>query len=280
MTSGQLFEIPITSSSSPSKGINKIVCGSPAPQVYLLTFTAPPDNRLITPFCQAFLLALDIIEFSYPPGVVITTSGIAKFYSNGLDLEHAVNTEGYWRNSLYKLFKRLVTYPMPTIALINGHAFAGGLMLAMYHDYRIFNPSRGFLCLNELDFGYPLKPAMSVIFRQKIPYPAVYRSLVLEAKRFGSKDALEGGIVDGLGALQEALDLVRERKLTEKGKTSIYGLMKAEMYRDTVDLLDGHDREEKRDRNLIEEDEARKKVGQLLVREWEGRSKHINSSKL
>ena len=33
---------------------------------------------------------------------------------------------------------------MPTIALLNGHAFAGGLMLAMHHDYRIMNPSKGF----------------------------------------------------------------------------------------------------------------------------------------
>src|SRR5271168_965770 len=97
---------------------------------------------------------------------------------------------------------------MPTIALVNGHAFAGGLMLAMFHDYRIVNPSRGFLCLNELEFGAPLKPAMSSIFRQKIPYPATYRSLVLEAKRFSGNEALEGGIVDGLGAIEEVLALV------------------------------------------------------------------------
>src|SRR5213082_3290865 len=99
---------------------------------------------------------------------------------------------------------------MPTIALINGHAFAGGLMLAMHHDYRIFNPSRGFLCLNELDFGVPLKPSMSSLFRQKLPYPSAYRSLVLEAKRFGGKDALEAGLVDGLGGMEEVMGLIKE----------------------------------------------------------------------
>ena len=50
---------------------------------------------------------------------------------------------------------------MPTIALMNGHAFAAGLMLAMFHDYRVMNPHRGFVCLNELEFGAHL-PAPSM----------------------------------------------------------------------------------------------------------------------
>lgn len=113
---------------------------------------------MTTSFCQAFLLALDIVEFTLAPGVLVTTSAIPKFYSNGLDFEHAGKTEGFFPNCLYKLWGRLLTYPMPTVALMPGHAFAAGLMTAMYHDYRVFNPSRGFLCLNELEFGAPLKP--------------------------------------------------------------------------------------------------------------------------
>ena len=103
-----LFELPIISPST-GKPAGSIVCTCRAPQVYLLTFTAPPDNRMVTGFCQALLLALDIIEFSHPPGVVITTSSITKFYSNGLDLEHAGSTEGFWTDSLFKLFRRLLT---------------------------------------------------------------------------------------------------------------------------------------------------------------------------
>lgn len=75
------------------------------------------------------------------------------------------------------------SYPMPTIALINGHGFAGALMTAMMHDYRIMNPTKGYLCLNEVDLGVPLRPAMSSIFRQKCS-PTVYRTLVLEGRRF------------------------------------------------------------------------------------------------
>lgn len=100
-------------------------------QQHALTPTDGADNRLTTPFCQALLLALDIVEARHPPGVVITTSGIDKFYSNGLDLAHADRTPGFFGESLYALWRRLATFPMPTVAWVNGHAFAGGMMLAM-----------------------------------------------------------------------------------------------------------------------------------------------------
>ena len=56
-------------------------------------------------------------------------------------------------------------------------------MLAMMHDYRIMNPHRGYICLNEVELGVPLRPPMSSVFRQKVT-PQTYRTLVLEAKRF------------------------------------------------------------------------------------------------
>ena len=160
-------------------------------------------------------------------------------------------------------------YPMPTIALVNGHAFAGGFMVAMYHDYRIFNPSRGFLCLNELDLGMPLQPPMSSIFRQKITAPHVYRSLVLEATRFGAKEALEGGLVDGLGTLEDAMKFIRERKLTDKAKTGVYGLLKREMYRETLGLIEGYAGQEKYNGELMEKEDRKREEGKSRVAEWE-----------
>ncbi len=114
---------------------------------------------------------------------MITTSGIEKFYSNGLDLEHASYTPGYWKDSLYALWHRFLTYPMPTIALVNGHAFAGGFMVAMMQDYRVMNPHKGYLCLNELELGVPLRPPMLSIFRAKVS-AATLRKMLLEAHRF------------------------------------------------------------------------------------------------
>jgi enoyl-CoA hydratase/carnithine racemase len=116
-----LFTLPI-----PSTG-GTITCATPAtntpslqdsPQtdvtkIYILTFTSPPDNRLTPSFISTFLLALDILEHRYPRGVVVSTSGIGKFYSNGLDLEVVAQTEGFLEKWLWVLFRRLITYFSP-----------------------------------------------------------------------------------------------------------------------------------------------------------------------
>lgn len=102
-----LFTLPIAKCGAHPGGT--LTCTEPSPRVYLLTLLSPPDNRLTTPVLKAFLNALDIIEFGYPHGVVATTSGIPKFYSNGLDLEHAVATEGFWP-LLYDVWARFLTY--------------------------------------------------------------------------------------------------------------------------------------------------------------------------
>jgi enoyl-CoA hydratase/carnithine racemase len=163
---------------------------------------------------------------------------------------------------------------MPTIALLPGHAFAGGLMLAMHHDYRVMNPSRGFACINELEFGVPLKAAMSSIFRLKLS-PPIYRQLVLEAHRFGGTAAVEAGIADRVGGLEAVLELVREKRLAGKAKTGIYGLLKAEMYRESVALLsaEGHAAEEAKERRLAESEEKRRAEGERRVAELKGKAK-------
>jgi len=251
MAGQQLFTVPIPALKNHPGGA--IVCTTPAPQVYLLSWTSPPDNRLTPAFCQALLTALDELEFAradgevdpktgdrkpkYPPGVIITTSAITKFYSNGLDLSFLLEQPGFAQDNIYPLWRRFLTFSMPTVALLNGHTFAGGAMLAMHHDYRVFSEPRGYLCLNELEFGAPLLPPMASAFREKLPAPS-FRKLVLEAHRFGAKEALEAGIVDKVGGLDAALDLIKELKLTTKAATGAYGMLKEEMYRESVALLD------------------------------------------
>jgi len=105
-----LFTLPL-----PPSG--RITCTQPSQRIYLLTFDSPPDNRMTPSFCSTFLLALDILEHRFPTGVVVTTSGIQKFYSNGLDYESAIRTEGFFDRYLYPLWRRLLTYVTPSIGL-------------------------------------------------------------------------------------------------------------------------------------------------------------------
>lgn len=110
---------------------------------------------------------------------------------------------------------------------------------------------------------------MSSIFREKLTSPQVYRSMVLEAKRFGAKEAYEGGLVDALGGWDEVLALITEKKLVDKGKTGVLTLLKKEMYRETVGYLEAFDNSEKIDSAFAGQNEKRKKEGKSRVAEWE-----------
>lgn len=127
---------------------------------------------------------------------------------------------------------------MPTVSLINGHAFAGAFMTAMMHDYRIMNPHKGYLCLNEVEFGAPLRPPMASIFRNKLTRPDTFRTIVLEAKRFNALEALKEGIIDGLGGWEETVGFIAEMRLISKGESGVYGKLKEEMWCETVKLLE------------------------------------------
>ena len=51
---------------------------------------------------------------------------------------------------------RLMEFPMVTMCVFNGTAFAGGYFLGLVHDYRIMHETTGSICLTELKLGLPL----------------------------------------------------------------------------------------------------------------------------
>jgi len=158
---------------------------------------------------------------------------------------------------------------MPVIALLNGHAFAAGIMTAMFCDYRVMNPHRGFVCLNELDFGAQVRPAMGNIFKQKIPNPATFRTMVLESKRFNALEALERGIVDALGSLEETVKFIEEMGLGDKAKSSSYGINKDSLYRESLLLLEDEGLNAEREKERVRMLKGRFEEEHLRVAEWE-----------
>ena len=59
------------------------------------------------------------------------------------------------------LAARLITFPMPTVGAINGHAFGAGFMWALSHDQRVMRVDRGLMCANEIEIGIAM-PALGV----------------------------------------------------------------------------------------------------------------------
>lgn len=92
--------------------------------------------------------------------------------------------------------------------------------------------------------------------------------MVLEARRFGGKEAAVVGIVDVAGGWDEVLGLIKERALVGRGKTGVYGLLKMEMYRECLDFLENHVREDKKDQGWFDGEDARKEKGKEEVEAW------------
>ena len=164
--------------------------------VWVLTMTKA-DNRFNPRWASAFSAALDRVEASSGPAALVITSSSPKFFSNGLDLDNLTVDElpVFVSGTFQPLIARLLEFPVPTVAALPGHAFAGGFMLALACDYRVMNNRRGYCCLNEAEIGLPLTIGMTALVMAKLAGVAL-RDAVLEARRFKADDAAALGVID------------------------------------------------------------------------------------
>ncbi|EFA83801.1 hypothetical protein PPL_02869 [Heterostelium album PN500] len=211
--------------------------------VYILKLN-DNENRFNNKNIKNIHDALDFIEKQENASCLITTGTNPKYFSNGLDLEWAmtIGMEGFqpFIKDFQCLLARFLTFPMPTIAALNGHTFAGGAMLACSHDYRIMRNDKGFFCLPEVDIHIPLTPGMNAVLQAKITDASTYRDTVLLGKRFSGEEASKLRIVDKATTeemlLPEAIQLAT--KIAPKGKDRFtFGALKRELYRSAMDKL-------------------------------------------
>ncbi|MEU4596210.1 enoyl-CoA hydratase-related protein [Nocardia sp. NPDC023988] len=153
------------------------------------------ENRFSPDWIDSVNAQLDTIE-QEAQGLITVGSG--KFYSNGLDLEWlmANGDRGEWYvGRVQELFARILTFPLPTVAAVNGHAFGAGAMLAIAHDFRIMRADRGYYCFPEVDINIPFTPGMAALIQAKLgPQAAV--TAMTTGHRFSGPDALAAGLVD------------------------------------------------------------------------------------
>ena len=136
-------------------------------RVAVVTMTTNPVNAQNQAFFADLHDALDRLERDHPDSPVVLT-GTGRRFSAGLDLdEHSrlfagdPAAVGSWFADYRATNMRLFTYPRPTVAAINGHAFAGGLITAAVCDHRIAVTGDATFGLNEVPIGIPM-PAVYV----------------------------------------------------------------------------------------------------------------------
>jgi enoyl-CoA hydratase/carnithine racemase len=179
-------------------------------------------NAFETSFVAELHAALDVVAASEEARALVTVGG-GRHYSDGFDIDFLTSLEGpdlvdFMGRTLGAL-ARLLTFPLPTVAALNGHAFGVGAMLALAHDRRTMREDRGWFCLPEIDLGMQFSPFMLALILDRLPRPVVEEA-VLTGRRYGGKDALAGGVVHATAAVEDlvATATTLAEPMTGKGR--------------------------------------------------------------
>ena len=163
-------------------------------------------NALDVEFCIELKATLQQVE-STSKAVVLT--GQQKIFSAGVDLVRLLQDGDQYRTALLTalgdVLHALFFYPKPLIAAINGHAIAGGCIIACAADYRIMIGENGRIGVPELAVGLPFPPIALEIIRFATS-PQHFRRLVFRGLTYPPDKALAWGLVDELVASEAISD--------------------------------------------------------------------------
>lgn len=163
-------------------------------------------NALDIEFCEALAARFTLLRKLEAKAVVLTGQG--KAFSAGVDLKRLSDEgEPYVRKflpALHKLYEAVFFHPKPVVAAINGHAIAGGAVLACCADRRLMARGSGRIGVTELLVGVPFPALAFEIVRFGVP-PRYLPEFTLGAATYESEVALERGWIDELAEPSELL---------------------------------------------------------------------------
>lgn len=176
-------------------------------------------------------------ELSCAGAIVLTGTGRA--FSAGVDLRRIVDGGVPYAEeflpALSEAFLAVFDCPRPVIAAVNGHALAGGCIIAAAADLRLM--SSGTIGLTELLVGVQFPTVPLEIARYAFG-PAAAR-LALTAETFGADDALRLGLIDEVVAPDALLgDALRRAAALAAYPSAVYAATKEQLHREARRRID------------------------------------------
>jgi enoyl-CoA hydratase len=167
--------------------------------VCVLTLDRPPANAIDETLLTDLHAALDAAGGDEAVRAIVLT-GAGAFFSGGMDLtvaaRDAAETTRLW--TLYRdAHRALLACPKPTITMMNGHAIAGGLVMALACDYRLGLDGDYRIGLNEVAIGASFPKAAFEIVRLRLSHVRA-SELLLGAALYPASQALRLGVVEEL----------------------------------------------------------------------------------
>jgi len=172
--------------------------------VHILTLTNAEnggDNRLTTEVVAEYIAALDTVEQYQGNTALLLTCTHKKTFSTGINLDWLMQLDDAGRREFAIAFEtllcRLALLSAPTVACINGNAYAGGAIIASAADFRLMRSDRGRYCYPEVDIEIPFTQISSDI-GQLLPNQQAVKNMMLTGVAYTGLECAELQIVDAI----------------------------------------------------------------------------------
>lgn len=174
--------------------------------VVTLTLARGKASALDLELVEALAGRLEALAGASVGAIVLTGTGA--IFCAGVDLfrlaDGGRNYVARFLPAMDRMFEALFMFPAPVVAAVNGHAIAGGCILACACDRRLMTDGRARIGLPELKVGVPFPPLVVEIMRSAVAPPHLNELLYI-GRTYEPSEALGRGIVDELTAPDELL---------------------------------------------------------------------------
>ena len=163
-----------------------------------ITLSGAGKNALSTALMKR---TLEELKAAKDAPIFLTGDGDA--FSAGLNIKEVSSLDvagmTVFLTALEDLVKALYEHPAPVVAYVNGHAIAGGCILALCCDVRVMTTREGArIGLNEVALGLRFPPLTFAMARARLTAPNLERVL-LEAALYRADEARHLGLIDLIG---------------------------------------------------------------------------------